>query len=338
MSATTDLAVQIRHYEAGDESEVLRLLEAALGEGPVGERSPELFRWKHLANPFGRSLMLVAELEGRIVGFRSLMRWEFRAGERAVRAVRPVDTATHPDVQGRGIFRRLTGEALRQLHDADLVYNTPNGASLPGYLKMGWHIAGSQPVSVRVRHPIRFCLRLRGGRNRSPGDKPQVHADPATGALSDGIGSLLQEAERPEARLHTWRSEGYLRWRYEAAPLLDYRVIRKEAGGRLAGLAVFRVRPRGGLWESTVADVIVRPGDAATARALLRRVVRAADVDHLTTTFPLGATEWRAARLSGFVRAPRGMTLAVNPLRDDLQPDPRDLRSWALRLGDLEVF
>jgi hypothetical protein len=32
------------------------------------------------------------------------------------------------------------------------------------------------------------------------------------------------------------------------------------------------------------------------------------------------------------------MTLAVNPLRADQHPDPRSLSSWALSLGDLEVF
>ena len=337
MTTVAELAFQIRPYNEGDEMEVVALLEAAMGKGPAGERSPEFFRWKHLANPFGRSLMLVAEIDDRIVGFRSLMRWEFRASERTISAVRPVDTATHPDVQGRGVFRQLTVEALRQLNGtAGLVYNTPNEKSLPGYLKMGWRIAGSMPVFVRVRHPVRFGLRLGGRRSHSV--KPEIRADPAREALSDGLESLLEEAERSDARLHTWRNERYLSWRYGAAPVLDYRVVREEGGGRLTGLAVFRVRPRAGLWETTIAELIVRPGDVATARDLIRRVMRAAGVDHLTTTFPPDATEWRAARRMGFIRAPRGMNLVVNPLRDDLQPDPRDLRSWALRLGDLEVF
>jgi len=32
------------------------------------------------------------------------------------------------------------------------------------------------------------------------------------------------------------------------------------------------------------------------------------------------------------------MTLVVNPLGHDLHPDPLDLTSWALTVGDLEVF
>ena len=77
--------------------------------------------------------MLVAEADGRIVGLRAFMRWEFAAGDRRFRAVRAVDTATHPDYQGQGIFSRLTLEALDALRDqADFVFNTPNEKSLPG--------------------------------------------------------------------------------------------------------------------------------------------------------------------------------------------------------------
>jgi hypothetical protein len=38
------------------------------------------------------------------------------------------------------------------------------------------------------------------------------------------------------------------------------------------------------------------------------------------------------------MKAPRGMTFVVNPLQGALAPDPYDLGSWALSIGDLEVF
>jgi hypothetical protein len=63
----TSNEVQIRAYEPGDEDEVLALLTASLGGGPTGARSAPFFRWKHLDNPFGRSLMLVATTDGRVI-------------------------------------------------------------------------------------------------------------------------------------------------------------------------------------------------------------------------------------------------------------------------------
>ena len=123
----------VRPFAADDLPRVLDLLEASLGGGPAGRRQPELFRWKHLENPFGPSFMLVAEHEGRLVGLRAFMRWRFTALGDRLEAARAVDTATHPDYQGMGIFTRLT-LALLEVIDGhvDLVFNTPNAKSGPG--------------------------------------------------------------------------------------------------------------------------------------------------------------------------------------------------------------
>jgi len=51
----------------------------------------------------------------RVVAFRTFMRWEFQRGDQVFRCVRAVDTATHPDYQGRGLFSQLTRSALPEL-------------------------------------------------------------------------------------------------------------------------------------------------------------------------------------------------------------------------------
>jgi hypothetical protein len=111
-----------------------------------------------------------------------------------------------------------------------------------------------------------------------------------------------------------------------------------ERDGALRGLAIFRVRARGGLWEATVADLIVERGDAGTAGRLLAAVRRAGPVDHVACALPAGSDGARAARRRGFFPAPGGVTLVTNVLRPPLAPDPMDLRAWAFSLGDLEVF
>jgi GNAT superfamily N-acetyltransferase len=336
-------SVRVRPYRDEDEPGVLELLAVALGAGPAGRRPPEFFRWKHLENPFGRSFMLVAEAEDRIVGFRAFLRWRFTAGSTVLHAVRAVDTATHPNYQGQGIFTRLTLEALHQLTgNTDFVFNTPNAKSLPGYLKMGWRVVGRVPILIRPRRPLRFVVRSASLRTvaTGAGDPPAPDAETA----AEGMGSpedlqqLLESSANDGMRIGTERSVEYLRWRYGAAPLLDYRAVRESVGQRTSGLAIFRVRPRGRLWETTMVELIVHPEDVRTARRLVRRVVHAAAVDHVTGHFPSRSASARACLQTGFVRSPGGMTLVVNPLSGSLEPDPSDLRSWSLSLGDLEVF
>ena len=105
--------------------------------------SLELFKWKHLENPFGKSYGLLALDEDRIVGLRMFMFWKFQeiGGEELLNAIRPVDTVVHKAYRGKGLFKSLTLTGLeecRKAYDYDFIFNTPNENSLPGYLKMGW--------------------------------------------------------------------------------------------------------------------------------------------------------------------------------------------------------
>ena len=333
MSATrTTLDVHVRPYDDADEGEVVELLRTALGPGPTGDRTARFFRWKHLENPFGRSCMLVATAGERIVGFRALLRWRFSAGGREVRAVRAVDTATHPAFQGRGVFSTLTRAALDAVRgDTDLVFNTPNDRSGPGYLKLGWREVGRLPVSIRVQRPFRFArgaARFRSGAGPAR-PHPDVRADRAANVLADDSLSALLDAAPDPGGLSTPRTLSYLRWRYAGVPDLDYRAIRSDRDG----LALFRVRPRGPLWEATLTEAVAPGGDPAAAARLLRAVAAAAGTDHVAAHLPAGA-----GRRARFLRAPGGMRFVVNPLRPGLDPDPAELRSWSLSLGDLEVF
>ena len=327
-----------RPYANEDEPAVLELLESSLGGSPAGYRSAEFFRWKHLENPFGTSFLLIGETNGRIVGLRAFLRWRLRIGDEAVAAVRAVDTATHPQHQGVGVFTRLTRRALEDLrHQIDLVFNTPNAKSLPGYLKMGWRPVGTFRPSVRIRRPGALARVLTDGEPRS--SRPEIDAPHAVTALEDleAVDRLLQAADETDGRLRTDRTAAYLRWRYARAPLLDYRAIVTRSSTDIDGIALFRVRSRAGAWEATVAEVIVPRGDVGEARRLLRGIARSCPVDVLTARFPAGTTGAWAIRRSGFVPAPRGMTLVVNPLRT-IGVDPGRSESWALGLGDLEVL
>ncbi|GLW73376.1 hypothetical protein Kpho02_56750 [Kitasatospora phosalacinea] len=341
-----------RGLESGDVPAVLELLTASLAGGPTGRRSAGFFDWKHRANPFGSSPGLVAvAADGRVVGVRLFLRWSWRGeGGREVRAVRPVDTATHPDFRGRGIFRRLTTELLERVAgEAELVFNTPNGNSLPGYLKMGWRELGRVPVALRVARPVSFARGARAALARRPGPSGPLRCELPSAAewlaapdarRAAQLAELLAERERADAaerRLHTVRTAAYLEWRYGAAPGLDYRVVTVERGGELVGLAFGRPRRRGPLAEFTLAELIVRPGDRVAAAQLLR-LAASCGCDHAATHLAPGTEAAAAGLRAGCVRAPRtGMVLAARTPTGPL-PRGRTLADWRFSLGDLEVF
>jgi predicted N-acetyltransferase YhbS len=323
--------IEIRAAEPSDRAAVRALLAASLGV-PVDDRYGAFLDWKHEQNPFGRSPAWVAVDSGDVVGFRTFMRWEHRAptGE-VLTAVRAVDTATHPSHQGRGIFRRLTLQALDELRAEGIafVFNTPNDLSRPGYLRMGWRQVGRLAVTVRVRSPASAA---RAARARVPADLWSVPAGigrPAPEVLADpGLADLLASAP-PATGLATHRTPDHLRWRYGFGPLA-YRAVTLGADVR-SGLAVFRLRRRGPALECALCDVVAPASEGGAPRALVRRVARESGADYVIR---LGGP---AVDRSGFVRLPgRGPVLTWYALADDV-PGGR-LDDWALTLGDVELF
>lgn len=340
------MSYRVREWAPDDEPAVLALLTSSLAGGPTGERTAAFLRWKHGENPFGASAGLVAVADdGSLAAVRLLLRWELRVGQQAVRAVRAVDTATHPAHQGKGLFRRLTLEALDGIAaDADLVFNTPNTQSRLGYLKMGWQLVGEVPVALRPVRPVAVARGLRGagqhpvtGRER-PIASPLPIASDVLRERSAEVAALLADAEdgRDPGRYRTARSPEYLRWRY-APPDLDYRAVVVEHGGRMTGLGLGRLRRRGPLAELTLGEVIARPGDTRSARQVLAGAARSGA--HLVTAHLSDGSPQRAAGLrAGYLPVPgRGLTLTVNQRRP-LPVDPARLASWDFQLGDLELF
>jgi GNAT superfamily N-acetyltransferase len=329
---TSELAagsIDVRLAEPSDRAAVLGLLSATL-DWSADEHA--LFAWKHDENPFGPSPAWVALDGDEIVGLRTFMRWEHRSpGGEVLRAVRAVDTATRPSHQGRGIFRRMTLQALDDLRDEGVafVFNTPNDNSRPGYLKMGWTQVGRLPASVRVTS---LSAPARMARARVPAEVGSLRAtggEPAVRVLGSPALSELLAATEASPALHTNRTPDFMRWRYGYEPFA-YRAVTLDEDVR-AGLAVFRLRRRGAAVECALCDVIVPAGDTGARRALLRSVVRQCGADYVIRI------DGRAIDGTGFVRAPmQGPILVHKPLAPGVPG--ASLRDWSLTLGDVELF
>jgi GNAT superfamily N-acetyltransferase len=307
--------IDVREASAADVPEILDVLRAALGEPPGLQRTEALWNWKHVDNPFGESIVLVAESGGRIAGVRAFMRWNLITPQgETVRCVRAVDTATHPDFQRRGIFRTLTLAAVEAAaaDGVHLVFNTPNAKSGAGYLKMGWSEVG--PIRVMVAPSPRVL------RPVPESDAPLIDA-PAGGPA-------VAVPDRPAHGLRTPRTPEYLHWRFSAHPTARYRTVEAEGSW-----AVLRENHRFGRPELVVSELL--GPRAHKPLRVARRMSRAA---YLIGSFRPGTPERRAALRAGLIPVPRvqAMLLVARPLVD-IGP-VTDLASWDLTIGDLELL
>ena len=323
---------QVRAATDDDLPAVLDLLAASLGWVP-GSLYERYFRWKHLENPYGRSAMLVADDNGRIVALRAFLRWELVRDGEVLRVVRAVDTATHPDAQGKGLFTTLTMHALdlARGEGVPFVFNTPNTQSRPGYLKMGWHDVGRLPVRVRPRS-LTSLPRIAAA--RVPAERWSLPADAglaAKDAFADEreIERLLAAVAPATTRvLRTNRTPRSLAWRY-GFEALAYRVV--PIADRVGdGLVVFRLRRRGAAVEATISDVIAPPDSSGVIRRALSRVLRETRADYAIALGPA-----RRAR-EGLVRLPgQGPRLTWRAVCEDTPPA---LTAFDFALADAELL
>lgn len=322
--------VDIRPFRDEDRRQVLALLQGSLGwlDDAVHD---SFFAWKHEENPFGRSPAWVAVDGSKVIGFRTFMRWRFLLDGRPVEAARAVDTATHPDARGRGVFSALTLHALDELDAMGVafVFNTPNDQSRPGYLKMGWQVVGRLPVAVRavgVRGAWR-TLRARTPASLWSAPSPVGMAAGEAFADASGLERVLASVPRREG-LVTDRSPAYLRWRYGFEPL-RYRVMSPR--GIDEGFAVFRMRRRGAATEAAICDIVVPEGRPRRAALLAHRIARRSAGDYALALGP------GTGRALGFVPLPRqGPILTRRDVGGRSATD--DHTVWQLSLGDVELF
>ena len=234
--------------------------------------------------------------------------------------MRPVDTATDPDFQRQGIFRRLTLEALTLAYDdgVELVFNTPNARSGAGYISMGWGEVGGIGVLMR---PALSLLRARSV--DSGVTQPEAFLDQPQPAHD------LTVSDRPSRGLRTSRTPAYLEWRFARHPTARYfRVDTPES------TTIVRPNVRNGRREIALSDAF-----GTQLSSAMRLVVQRSRADYVVASFSPGSPERMAAYRAGLIRVPRvkALTLYVRPLAESCI-DATSLRSWDLALSDLELL
>lgn len=312
--------MHIRKANSSDFPSIINLLKISLGESLL-PKSEELWNWKHQENPFGASPILVAEEKALILGVRVFLRWEFRQGRKLIKACRAVDTAIHPDYQGKGIFKDLTLSLIEELKEegVKLIYNTPNSKSLPGYLSMGWEKWGKLPLKMY------FNLSLGKKKNQSP------QSD--WFSITDLIGNIENDSSN-SGRIQTNLVTGYLSWRYITCPLFPYHFV---SDGETY-LLIYRVKDGKIGKELRIVDFFTLSGFGLSEKKQLNIRLKAIQKNERVKF-----TSFSGLQFQDDFPIEMGLlpVMSIGPevtLRKVTTSDDLLKRPWAWSLGDLEVF
>jgi GNAT superfamily N-acetyltransferase len=329
--------MEIRPAATKDIPDIVSLLKLSLGDSLL-PKSATYWIWKHIENPFGASPVLLAFEGAQLIGIRSFMRWNWKNDSVNVEAVRAVDTAIHPDYQGKGIFSKLTLSLLDHCKSLGLqmVYNTPNEKSKPGYLKMGWQEAGKLPVAISVVNPmsvgVNFLLKS---------DKDRDNSENSANKLSyflhhPGLSQLIKDHERNLGNqfttAHTVES---LRWRYEQVPVVTYYADGIEGAG-LQALFIYRIKTSRLGKELRITDVF--SGSSTTTDSLnflIQEKIRLHKPDFVTWSSLAKAP---LKHIFTFSSHSMGPMVTVRSIALPSSDSFSDFKAWSPSIGDLELF
>jgi GNAT superfamily N-acetyltransferase len=306
--------MQIRAAKETDIPAIVELLKLSLGESLM-PKSEAFWRWKHIDNPFGPSPVLLAFDKEELIGVRAFMRWEWQRGDQVFSSLRAVDTATHPQHQGRGIFKKLTSQLLTECKAAGdhFIFNTPNKKSMPGYLKMGWISRGRMPIKLKWQIlPVKK-------------KNPELNAD-----WEQLTRHSLLHPFQATSQLQTRLSAAYLLWRYRDNPNASYRLL--SADDAQPFILIYRIKTHRFFTEVRITDLICAQADKSFAIHCLQASLSGLKLLSISATADLRFME------HAFWRLPGGPTITTLNLNMPAYPESLNFTDWSPTLGDMELF
>jgi GNAT superfamily N-acetyltransferase len=333
-------SMNIRPATPEDKPQIIELLKQSLGESMI-PKSEALWAWKHEENPFGASYVLVAEEEGLLIGLRAFMQWQWQWKGETFRAIRAVDTATHPAHQGKGIFKKLTLQQLDicKKEGVHFVFNTPNEKSKPGYLKMGWVEQGKMPLKFQVRNLFSLGYAKFFNKEKYAGEKgdPTPQQNWENKAIA-----LLEQYQPADNHLVTKLSPQYIAWRYANNPLFRYNYITDHENF----LLVSRIKNHGFTKELRLVDFVLLNKDTDNKRILknIEKGVHEFCVANKVNLISFSGVQYEQYKkyfswMGLLPVKPLGPAVTLKDINmQERFPELMQVQNWGYSLGDMELF
>lgn len=330
----------IRMASVADDAGLGELFRVVVGF----DRGTEHHRWKFHHNLDGAPVIVVAEHQGRIVGQYALWPTRLRLGNEVVLGAQSLDTMTHPDYRGQGMFTVLAEECMRRAAERGIeaLYGFPNENSRPGFVrKLDWDCTGDIPIWVR---PLTISKHRRVPSWAGPLANVAVRFLP-----SGRLGALEERAEMPtyiaqQELIDRWReqqglcrverSQERFAWRFSAASGMQYRWVCAYQGEKLLAMGVWGTDIRNG--NAVLSELLSI--DAFSAEAVLSTIIQNAAACPLILAVSSRTELVSTLRRCGFVRHGNFPLIVRKLTARSLGANVHTHSNWEVFGADLDTF
>ena len=320
-----------------------------LFEQVMGFRRPEGHnQWKFVDNPAGRPLGMVAGVGDRIVGQYALWPTYLRLGADVVLGAQSLDTMTHPDYQGQGMFTVLANACMDLAVQRGVLalYGFPNPNSYPGFVrKLNWDHSGDVQSWVRLIRPSahpRIPLGCRtladiGARVLPAGRTSGLEIRIGAPALDD-LGVLLQGWGKEKNACLINRTPAWMHWRFAEASAMQYEWVTAYRGGQPIACAVWGIDMVGGRGDGKLSELLGKDEEGLVA--VLSVVVRHARERGCPTLATVTSVDRFTGPLKrvGFLRGRKIPLIVRSMTPKSLGGNIHDHESWQIVGSDLDTY
>ena len=351
----------LRAYKEGDEDEIFELTKAVWGKKvPEKERWMKGWKWMHIGNPAGASMMWLAEHDGKLTGQYPLILEDMKVGEEIIKSAQIVDTMVHPEYRRQGIAYALGKKALSELEkeEIQLVYGFPNQQAYPLHMKSGWLDVCPFQVMIKPLNleniiemyftckklPLRI-LTIAGKlstkmvfKSKEP---PKVNGLTISqiSHFDDRFNNFWQKVSS-DYNMIVVRDKKYLNWRYIDVPNAKYIIYVAETDGEVHGYVILGHAEAKGLTFGYIHDIIAPLDQGNIIQCLISKGVEHFKEEKVSAIFSqmIPNKIYRNAFLkSGFIPnfISKNQFIVYNASSKFSQAFIKNHKNWFIQLGDL---
>lgn len=238
-------------FEDPDFGRLILLTESTYPGSEIAH--PLYLTWEYRQNPDGHAMIRVAEKDSRIIAQYVVIPRSYRIAGKAMKGSLSLNTLTHPDFRGAGLFRKLAEQLYEDCAGAGIgiTIGFPNPASFPVFTgRLGFHHAGRVPFYFKPLNSGSLLARMFSGSGGKMGNEiPWKREKAGDGdnhiryldVIKDKhlLGDFLNRLNE-NFQTGTIRSPEYMEWRYHSIPGRNYHLLISTVEDNIEEMIVFR--------------------------------------------------------------------------------------------------
>ena len=353
----------IREYKEGDEVQINLLHNKEYGTN----RGSEEWRWEFKSGPYGKSILVVAEYKGEIIGTQALLPITLSYGDVQILSAKSEETLLKAEFRGQGVFKRLYDKCFELAAERGiaLIWGFTNADK--AFIKCGFEVLGRlnrltlifDPAQTYKVYRDRIPSQVKSRFRSQVGQKLLLRVFTLIGFLwyktrnckirhsprfkvttinqADERFDVFWETFRRKASFYTIiRGSDYLDWRIFRNPKMIYKLLTVIKNDRIQGYVLLGKSKRENMGYMTDLCVLSEYFEEV-AELLIGHAV-----EYFRSQGVANVDAWRVGnnremkthscslRRFGFVSVPMGSCIVMKVLAEDgnLPVDPNQLNQW----------